>query len=82
MTRLTNIALVIIAAAIAATAFAATNQVRTTASSDERCIISNGLPDHETGTFPSADNPNEFSTQSIRFCVDRTPANGASLSAR
>ena len=76
MTRLTNIALVIIAAAIATTAFAATNQVRTTASSDERCIISNGLPDHETGTFPSADNPNEISTQSIRFCVDRTPEKG------
>jgi len=54
-------------------AFAETN---ITVSHDLRCIASDGLPDHETGTFPRRGNPNTISQQTIRFCVEATPEYG------
>lgn len=47
--------------------------VSVSVSGDQRCIISDGLPDHSTGTFPNRGNPNRISSQNIRFCVDATP---------
>jgi len=47
-----------------------------TVSGDKRCITSDGLPDHETGKFPTRGNPNRISRQNIRFCVDATPEYG------
>ena len=38
-----------------------------------RYIVSNGLPDHETGTFPNSGNPNSISEQSLSFRVPITP---------
>lgn len=39
----------------------------------QRCIQSDGIPDHETGTFPRRGNPHTMSKQNIRFCVDANP---------
>ncbi|WP_299727085.1 YHYH protein [uncultured Tateyamaria sp.] len=44
-----------------------------TVSKDLRCVSSDGVPDHATGTFPNAGNPHRISKQRIRFCVDATP---------
>ena len=43
---------------------------------DQRCISSNGLPNHSTGRFPNSGNPNSISEQQFRFCVDATPVKG------
>ncbi len=45
-------------------------------SNDLRCVTSDGLPDHSTGTFPNRGNPHQISRQRIQFCVDATPAYG------
>ena len=44
-----------------------------TVSNDLRCISSDGLPDHDTGSFPNRGNPHRISAQSVMFCVDATP---------
>ncbi len=59
--------------ALATAAFAISNQVRVTESSDMRCISSNGYPDHSIGQFPNSGNPHSISAQSIQFCVTATP---------
>lgn len=56
--------------------FAAAADSTMTVHADLRCISSDGLPDHATGTFPRKGNPNRISSQSIKFCVDATPAYG------
>lgn len=38
-----------------------------------RYIVSDGLPDHDTGTFPNRGNPNRISAQSYRFRVPLHP---------
>lgn len=38
-----------------------------------RYIISNGIPNHETGTFPNSGNPNTISEQNHQFRVTLTP---------
>ena len=45
-----------------------------TVNGDQRCISSDGLPDHGTGVFPRRGNPHSISAQQIRFCVDATPS--------
>ena len=52
---------------------ASENQVSITVQGDQRCIVSNGLPDHDTGQFPNQGNPNTISAQNIQLCVDATP---------
>lgn len=52
------------------------NQARLTITRDQRCISSNGLPNHSTGQFPNRGNPNSISEQTFRFCVDATPTKG------
>lgn len=49
-----------------------TNQVTITVEGDYRFIRSNGIPNHQTGQFPGAGNPNTISAQSYEF---RVPAN-------
>lgn len=52
----------------------ATNtQVRVWVQGDTRYIQANGLPDHATGTFPNANNPNAISAQSYAFEVPAAP---------
>lgn len=42
-------------------------QVTVTVAGDTRTIESNSLPDHETGEFPNAGNPNTISEQSLSY---------------
>ena len=42
-------------------------------SSDQKCIISNGVPNHEIGKFPTKGNPNKFQKQKLRFCFSKKP---------
>lgn len=77
MARVTiSIALFATTAAIATAAYAATNKVSVKNTAGDRCIISNGIPDHPTGQFPTNGNPNRISTQDVEFCVTRTPEKG------
>lgn len=39
----------------------------------ERCIVANGLPDHDTGAFPNQGNPNAISEQDVTLCVPADP---------
>lgn len=38
-----------------------------------RSVVANGLPDHDTGTFPNADNPNAISAQAVAGSVTLAP---------
>ncbi len=60
----------------AATAVYAATNATITQSSDQICISSNGLPDHETGQFPNSGNPHTMRAQSTKVCVTTTPVKG------
>lgn len=47
-----------------------------TESSNTLCVTSDGLPDHETGSFPNSGNPHSISEQSIRVCLPADPEKG------
>ena len=47
-------------------------------SGGKRCITGNGLPNHDTGSFPNRGNPNSISSQRIRLCVTTNPRKGSS----
>ncbi|MEM9394055.1 MAG: YHYH protein [Pseudomonadota bacterium] len=53
------------------------NEVTITLRGDERCILSNGTPNHDIGQFPNSGNPHSFSEQQVEVCVDATPTRGA-----
>jgi len=59
--------------------FGASQQAQTYVSITEegntRRIISNGIPDHETGRFPNRGNPNRIAPQQHRFSVPLEPRN-------
>lgn len=38
-----------------------------------RTLVSNGIPNHATGTFPTVGNPNTISVQNIRFTATTAP---------
>jgi hypothetical protein len=59
--------------AIASSAIAAENHVRVFTDDDQRCITSNGVPNHAIGEFPNRGNPHSFEVQDQRFCFDKTP---------
>lgn len=40
------------------------------------CITSNGLPNHSTGEFPNAGNPNKISAQDHKYCFPSKPVRG------
>jgi hypothetical protein len=48
---------------------------------DQRVITANGLPDHPTGRFPNADNPNRITAQSYRFAMPAKPVANATPTA-
>ena len=60
---------------------AASNVVLMTETDGQRCITSNGIPDHITGTFPNSGNPNSIKTQNQKLCVTSTPTKGSSAKA-
>ena len=39
----------------------------------ERCIISNGVPNHKIGQFPVKGNPHTFKRQKLKYCVTLHP---------
>ena len=51
----------------------APSQVSITLVGDQRVIESNGLPDHTTGQFPNADNPNRIREQRYRYTIPAKP---------
>ena len=61
---------------IAGAAYAATNRVSISDSGGQRCITSNGIPNHATGQFPNRGNPHAIESQNTRFCVASTPTKG------
>ncbi len=46
-----------------------------------RTLAANGLPDHATGTFPNADNPNTISAQAIAASFTLTPTATSTVTA-
>ncbi|MDF1856167.1 YHYH protein [Pseudooceanicola sp.] len=70
---MTRIPLAIAFALLAIPAQAHDNQVSIKVSGDQRCITSNGTPNHDIGQFPNSGDPNSFRAQTISVCVDATP---------
>ena len=52
------------------------NKVSIKVDSGQRCIYSNGLPNHATGQFPNAGNPNRLREQSVKLCITTSPRKG------
>jgi hypothetical protein len=50
------------------------SQVSITIVGAQRVIVANGLPDHRTGQFPNAENPNRITAQAYRFTMPAQPA--------
>lgn len=57
-------------------AYAFTAHVNIQTGDGQRCIVSNGLPDHPTGQFPNSGNPNKIAKQNTQFCVTAMPEKG------
>lgn len=51
----------------------AASEVSITVEGDNRVITANGLPDHATGAFPNADNPNAIRAQRYRYTMPVAP---------
>jgi hypothetical protein len=51
------------------------NQVEMIVEFEKRCFVTNGLPDHDTGTFPNKGNPNTILAQKLRLCMPSKPPN-------
>ena len=41
--------------------------------SNQKCIKSNGIPNHEIGKFPTRGNPHKFQKQNIKLCFTKQP---------
>ena len=48
-------------------------RVSITIEGDRRVITANGLPDHPTGRFPNANNPNRIAAQEYRYTIPLRP---------
>lgn len=76
-TKLTALAVTAVAVgALSAQAIAASNSVKITETGGQRCMTSNGIPDHQTGRFPNSGNPNSIAIQNIKLCVTASPTKG------
>lgn len=62
---------------IATAAFALSNKVNISDTSDMRCITSNGIPDHSISQFPKSSVPHSTPSQSEQFCVTVDPVKGS-----
>lgn len=51
----------------------AVSTVSWSCSSTRRAVVGNGLPDHEVGTFPNANNPNTISAQNVNTSMVLVP---------
>ncbi|WP_299402835.1 YHYH protein [uncultured Roseobacter sp.] len=66
-------AVVVLLGVIATSGFA---RIESQINGSERCIQSDGLPDHATGQFPNSGNPNSIRPQNITVCITTTPERG------
>ena len=39
----------------------------------QRCITSNGVPNHKIGQFPVKGNPHSFKEQKLKYCISLKP---------
>lgn len=72
----------LMAVALTAPGNAHENDVQITRQGDQLCVTSNGSPDHDIGQFPNSGNPNRFSAQNVRVCVDATPTYTGQMTGR
>jgi hypothetical protein len=63
-------------ALLASTGHAHDNKVSISVKSGKRCVVSNGLPNHNTGKFPNGGNPHTISKQNVNLCVTTSPQKG------
>ncbi len=49
------------------------NKVNIVIEGDQRCITSNGTPNHDIGQFPRRGNSHQFRVQTIKVCVNAAP---------
>lgn len=68
-----SLAAALLVAAAAQPAQAHNNKVSISVEGNQRCIVSNGLPNHATGNFPNSGNPHRISAQNVRLCVPTNP---------
>jgi hypothetical protein len=66
-----RLTLISLASLIAFSAYA--NSARISTTDTQRCISSNGLPDHSTGRFPNRGNPHTIAEQDIDYCFSLNP---------
>lgn len=52
------------------------NKVTISENNGERCVVSNGLPNHSIGQFPNSGNPHSIREQSVRLCMTTSPRKG------
>jgi hypothetical protein len=50
-----------------------TSTVQWSCTATDRALVANGVPDHEVGTFPNANNPNTISEQTVAATFTLTP---------
>ena len=48
-------------------------------SSEQKCISSDGVPNHKIGKFPTKGNPNKFKKQNLKFCFTKKPVKRSNL---
>ncbi len=53
------------------------NQVQISENGGQRTVTSNGVPEHDVGSFPNRGNPHEITAQSYRFSMDADPVKGS-----
>ncbi|TLX45673.1 hypothetical protein C1E24_17310 [Pseudoalteromonas phenolica] len=58
----------------------ATSNAQWSCDGSNRTLTANGLPDHATGQFPNANNPNELSEQNVSTIYTLTPSESTSAS--
>ena len=74
--KVVSLGLFIVAAGAAAAPVALENRVQMDLSDVQRCFATNGVPDHDTGTFPNRGNPNAIQEQRLNMCVPAHPIRG------
>lgn len=47
--------------------------------SSPRCFTGDGLPNHDTGTFPNRGNPNSIKSQNLNLCVEQNPTKNTQI---
>ena len=48
-------------------------------SSEQKCIISDGVPNHKIGDFPTKGNPNKFKKQNLKYCFSKNPVKKSAI---